>query len=39
MCSFKDGCKQEHLEKTFRADSPSRVSICDELFDQTCEKI
>ena len=41
MCKFKDGCKQEHLERLLYSKQtvPRDSLFRDDLFDKTCEKI
>ena len=41
MCKFKDGCKQEHLERLLYSEQmvPRDSLFRDDLFDKTCEKI
>ena len=41
MCKFKDGCKQEHLERLLYSEQtvPQDSLFRDDLFDITCEKI
>lgn len=40
-CKFKDGCKQEHLERLLYSNQtvPRDSLFGDDVFDKTCEKI